>query len=150
MSQGQTQLQCADRRTNERGASILEVVVSIFLLAAAGVVLGAGSTLWQIGTRWSTDRYGALATMHNEMGSWPPEPLNICGGAESENWWQQISTGGTLDWGTPVAWTAGHGWAEIPTDDCTWIEEGQIRLIKIATDFLETVVAVERTMEEQP
>jgi hypothetical protein len=128
----------------ERGESLVEVVVAIFLLASVVVLVGAGANLWQTGMRWSTLRYEVIVATITDLAMWPPEPQMICGSGDQENWWEQISLGRSLSWDQPAVWVADQGWLSVPTDSCLWIAPGEVRVIKVRGELVDTVVSVER------
>jgi hypothetical protein len=144
MSKGCAQHCRSSKVAVERGESMVEVVVAIFLLAASVVLLGAGASLWQSGMRWATERYEKILVLHSDLVLWPPEPQAICGVDEPKIWWEQISFEQSLRWDQPVVWVIDQGWIPIPTDSCDWIATGEVHVIKIRSELLDTVISVQR------
>jgi hypothetical protein len=128
----------------QSGESMVETVVAIFLLAAAVMLLGSGASLWQTGTQWSVARYEAIRVANVDLALWPPGPQEICGLEEPEAWWEQITRDHTLRWDQPAVWMSEEGWMAVPADSCEWIAIGEVRMIKLRGELLDTVLSVHR------
>jgi hypothetical protein len=128
----------------QSGESMVEAVVALLLLAAGVMLLGSGASLWQTGTQWSVARYEAIRVANADLALWPPEPQEICGLGEPEAWWEQMTSAHSLRWDQPEVWTSEQSWMAVPIDSCEWIASGEVRVIKLRGELLDTVLSVQR------
>jgi hypothetical protein len=137
---------CWPRNTGrDRGASLIEVLVAISLLAAAVLLLGSGATLWQVGLRWPAERFEMIHGQREDLSRWPAHPLVICGDGDPEDWWTHISQSGRNEWSVTEIWVTGYGWMEASGATCAEIPVGTVSAIKVRGPHLETVLLVSRT-----
>jgi len=119
--------------------------VAIGLLAAAVLLLGSGSTLWQAGLRWPAQRFEQIHALRTELSHWPAYPLEICGTGDPQDWWVQIAPSEDNEWVPAEIWVIDQGWVEISGSSCEEIPPEAVSVIKIRSPHLETVVLVIRT-----
>jgi hypothetical protein len=115
----------------ERGASLVEVLVSIGILSMAIVLLGSAATLWQSGLRWPVDRMERVISVSEDLSRWPLSPIPICEDEQLLTWWEQLTDGQVEQWSAPAIWAGEQGWLPISDSECSAFPAGEISVIKL-------------------
>jgi hypothetical protein len=115
----------------ERGASLIEVLVSIGILAVAVVLLGSGATLWQSGLQWPAQRIERVISVSEDLSRWPFSPIPICGEEDLVTWWEGLTQGQTEQWSAPEIWAGEQGWLPISGSECSAFPTGEVSVIRL-------------------
>jgi Flp pilus assembly pilin Flp len=126
---------------DERGASLIEVLVSIGLLAVAVVLLGSGATLWQSGLWWPAQRLERVISVSEDLSRWPFSPIPICRDEDLLTWWEELIHGQTEQWSAPEMWSGEQGWLPISGSECSAFPTGEVSVIKLRLGSVDTGLA---------